>query len=105
MPVTPQRRRIAIFLLVCAGGVAVLAGYIQLVHRPRLAESGQVAEQGVTASPAVFAAYSGRPHVVFVNTSLDQYNDRLAVLALGETGLRFVGDLRCERVHVGAGVG
>jgi hypothetical protein len=104
--VTRLRSRVAIFLLVCAAGAAVLAGYIQLVHRPRLAESGQVAEQEVTANPADLSAYSSRAHVVFVNTSLDQYNDRLAVLALDDgKGSRFVGELRCERVHVGAGVG
>ena len=103
---TPLRSRIVIFLLVCAAGVAVVVGYVELVQRPRVAESGQVAEQGVTASPAVLAAYSSRPHVVFVNTSLDEYNDRLAVLALDDgTESRFVGELRCERVHVGAGVG
>ena len=103
---TRLRSRVAIFLLVCAAGAAVLAGYIQLVHRPRLAESGQVAEQEVTANPADLSAYSSGAHVVFVNTSLDRYNDRLAVLALDDgKGSRFVGELRCERVHVGAGVG
>lgn len=106
MPVTPQRRRVAVFLLLCAAGVALLAGYVQFVHRPRDAQSGQVAEPGVTSNPAELASYGSRPHVVFVNASLDEYNDRLGVLPLDdETGARFVGDLRCERVHVGAGVG
>ena len=103
---TPHRRRVAVFLVLCAAGIAVLVGYVQLVYRPRLATAGRVAGRGVTANPADLSAYSARPHVVFVNTSLDDYNDRLAVLALDDrTGSRSVANLRCERVHVGAGVG
>ena len=68
--------------------------------------SVQASERGVTSSPAEFTAYNSRPHVVFVNTSFDEYNDRLAVLPLDdEKGSRVVANLRCERVAVGAGVG
>lgn len=99
-------RRVAIFLVLCAAGGAALAAYIELVYEPRLAASGRSAEQRVTASPADLASYSHGAHVVFVNTSLDEYNDRLAVAALDDgSGPRFIANLRCERVHVGAGVG
>jgi hypothetical protein len=103
---TPHGRRVAVFLALCAAGVALLAAYIELVYRPRLAASAPVSEAGVTDDLADLAAYNRGAHVVFVNASLDQYNDRLAVQALdGETGPRFIGSLRCERVHVGGKVG
>src|SRR5262249_10043796 len=41
-----------------------------------------------------------------VNTSLDEYNDRLAVTPLDAlTGSRFIAALRCERVHFASRVG
>lgn len=106
---TPLARRLAIFAALCALGGAALVAYVKLVHGPRVAAASAAAridERGVTSDPAVLADYGRAAHVVFVNTSMDAHNDRLAVLSLdGAARPRFVGELRCERVHVGAGVG
>ena len=99
--------RIALFLALCAGGAAALAAYVQFRPGARPAESATLAPEQVTANPAALVAFSRKAHAVFVNASLDDYNDRLAVVPLDDAGPgpRFVGELRCERVHFGGRVG
>jgi hypothetical protein len=104
--VTPQGRRLALFLIFCAAGVAGILAYVQFVYRPRMERTSRATATAVTVNASDRDAYNGRAHVVFVNTSLDEYNDRLAVSPLDAlTGSRFVANLRCERVHLAARVG
>jgi hypothetical protein len=103
---TSHGKRLALFLILCVAGVAAIVTYIQFVYRPRLERASRATTTAVTVNPADREAYNGRAHVVFVNTSLDEFNDRLAVSPLdASTSSRFVANLRCERVHFASRVG
>jgi hypothetical protein len=103
---TSHGKRVVLFLILCVAAAAALAGYIRFIHRPAVVERGQAVAVGVTTNPADLAAFRTRAHAVFVNTTFDANNNRIAVVPLDNSGgRRFVTSLHCERVHLGAKMG
>lgn len=101
---TPFRSRLALFLVLCAAGALALVGYIWLAHNPDATAGPNTS--GARSSAADLAALTRRAHVVFLNTTLDDRNNRVAVAAPdAPTGSRFITGLRCERVHMAGRVG
>jgi hypothetical protein len=101
---TSFHSRVALFLVLCAAGVLALLGYIRLTHNPKTIAGRDTA--GTLTSPADLAAVTSRAHLVFLNTTLDDRNNRVAIAPLDElTGSRLITGLRCERVHMAARVG
>ncbi len=99
-------KRLAIFALLFVACAALLLAYVRFVYHPRTSEQTEARAVPSTDDAARLAEYSRRPHVVFVNTTYDENNNRVALAALDAPGgSRLVTRLRCERVHMAAHVG
>ena len=93
--------RLAVFLVLCAVGAAAVIAYIRLAP-----DRGTTGGRSMTATSEEIAAAVRRPHLVFLNTTLDERNNHVAIAPLGgPPGARVVTGLRCERVHAAAHVG
>jgi len=99
---TPLGKRVALFAGLCVVCGSIVAAYLLFVRKPPAAPEG-IASLWARDHPREFAEALAQPHVVFVNTTFDDRNNRVSIAPLGaQNGPRYVTASSCDRVYVGA---
>jgi hypothetical protein len=100
----PTAFRVALFGAICAMCVVIAVGYVTLSGRSgtRTVDADQAGATSVVAVADITAA----PYTIFRDTGGGDQYGRVAVSAADEPdGARATTPLRCDRVHMAAGVG
>jgi len=98
-----MRQRLILFGTLCVLFAVLFGLYVQ--HRQRTRDNVPAAFRFVD-DPSAIARAAARPHILFVNTTFDKWNNHVALAALDDPGgERYMTDLRCERVYATADVG
>lgn len=98
--------RVALFSALCVVGGTGLFFYIQRHQATQLKDPAVADRIASSSDPARLAEIRSQPHVLFINTSFDDRNSRIAMAALSDTdGPRYIAPLSCERAYVAASRG
>ena len=82
---------------------AIVLVYVGLIRKTPVSAPSGISSQWVQDRPAEVAQVLARPHVMFVNTTFDDRNNRIAVAPLDALGgPRYLANAACDRVYVGS---
>ena len=100
---TSLGRRIALFVGLSVACAAIVLVYVGIVRKTPGPASSSISSVWVKDRPAEVPQVLARPHVVFVNTTFDDRNNRVSIAPLSAlSGPRYVTAASCDRVYVGS---